>query len=211
MTEDFYEAQIRRLEDQWRAAYGEERKKILWRCFKNVQDEEFQEAVSECLATQRSFPLLKELNEAVQLARTRSAERRQQASADRMLTAATLAQLADETAKDSTREFAKACLKLTQDRAQYTAEQWAQAMDLLEQTAASVAGKCGRCMDGWTTVEKVPGYAELYRCNCSVGRSLPPELVGVKNGESWIDKVPLVPFENRAAGQVRPDRPQEKT
>lgn len=210
MNDKFFASQIARLEDQWRAAYGKERTAILWRCFQHVQDGEFQEAVSECLATQRSFPLLKELEAAVGIARTRSAERRAVAAADRMLASTNLTELAEVATKESSREFARACLKLAADRKSYTPEQWKQAMNMLEKTSGELTGTCPKCMNGYTTVEEVPGYQMLYRCSCSVGRSLPPEIVGAKNGEVVLRKIPIVPY--RAADQAQsPDRPQERT
>jgi len=71
MTKSEFDGQIGRLESQWRGGYGQERKALLWSAFQEVPVQDFIDAVSDCLASQRAAPLLEQLSSAVETAKTR--------------------------------------------------------------------------------------------------------------------------------------------
>lgn len=112
MTLQEFDRQIARLETQWRAAYGQERKSILWNAFRDVPAIDLELAVSECLAYSRAVPLLDELSKAVDTAKSRRVSSegvRGAGFADILATAA-------KKSKDADPDLVKACLKLFDDR-----------------------------------------------------------------------------------------------
>ncbi len=193
MTELQFNQQVERLEDQWRMAYGHERKAILWRVFGKTEAGEFQEAVSDCLATMRNYPLVKELSEAINGVKVRAAEGRAYDETRVADIAGFLGAAAERTANF---EFAKACVDTLEKKlhGELTPSQWQEACGLLEETAKQLEGKaCMRCERGWALVEK-NGYRSLYRCRCSAGRALPSEIVGGinKSGERVVREIPIM-------------------
>lgn len=65
MTHLEFESEMKRLEGQWKGAYGDERKRVLFRALQRTDIEVFREAISECLVTHKTFPLLNELEREV--------------------------------------------------------------------------------------------------------------------------------------------------
>jgi hypothetical protein len=70
-----FESQMQRLRNQWGNSYSDERVRLLWMAFKDVNYNDFQDAISELLMTQRGAPLLEEISKAVQLSKNRYYER----------------------------------------------------------------------------------------------------------------------------------------
>ena len=198
MNQDFFDTQLARLQDQWPNAYSDERKAILFRAFRTVPDEDFREAVTDCLATMRSFPLLPELSQACADARARSFEslRYDGMRAARGTVAGVLQDAAErgEQAKD----FSKACMEFLVKKVarKLAPADWEQACELLDTTAAQLTGLCRRCVDGFVFSTDSEGYRSLYRCTCSLGRALPPEVYGGvrKDGERVKATIPLAQF-----------------
>lgn len=61
--------EMKRLQVQWPNAYSKERMIIFFNAFKDVANFDFRDAVTHCLATCKGAPLLKELTEAIHVAR----------------------------------------------------------------------------------------------------------------------------------------------
>lgn len=118
---------------QWPNSYGNERKKLLWAAFKDVEDWQFTDAVSEALASCRAAPLIEDLTRGVQQAKDRGF-RQSVAKPVNMNEILSDAEILNTTADP---EFVKTCVKLYRDYSDglITKKQFNQGCDLLDQTA----------------------------------------------------------------------------
>lgn len=69
MEISFFEHEMKRLKEQWPNAYSKERMIIFFNAFRDVSNFDFRDAITDCLATSRSAPLLPELTVAIEKAR----------------------------------------------------------------------------------------------------------------------------------------------
>jgi len=133
MEAQVFNDQIKRLKTQWPHAYGEERIKILWAAFKDVANFDFRDAVTHCLGSSKSAPLVLELEKAVQIARNNyySSKRLEEANVMGALESAA----DNNTTADP--EFVDRCLKLLDDLYQkkITKKQFDEGCDLLDQAS----------------------------------------------------------------------------
>jgi hypothetical protein len=70
MDTNFFEDQIKRLKLQWPNSYSPERLKVFFNALRDVSNYDFRDAVTYCLANQRSAPMLSELTEAIAKAKS---------------------------------------------------------------------------------------------------------------------------------------------
>ena len=126
-----YDIEMQRLMSQWPHSYSEQRRKIFFNALRDVSNHDFREAVTQCLATCRSAPLLGELTEAVQVARTNYMQQKRMDDAARsMFDGIPETHWADK-------EFKDRCAQLLNDKLnkKITLEQFYQGCDLLDQAA----------------------------------------------------------------------------
>ena len=137
MTGSEFDAQIARLESQWRGTYGQERRALLFSAFRNVPPEDFRDAVEQCLATQRAAPLLDVLTVEVDRAKTRRMQNGYRAAGGFYETVADAA----KSNQRADREFVRACLQLLRDKLgrKLTMEQFQQGCDMLDQVADQIS------------------------------------------------------------------------
>lgn len=133
MNENEFEAQIKRLRTQWPNSYGSERMEGLWSAFKGVSSSVFGEAISDCIANQRSAPLLSELSKAVETAKVRESSFR----FDRSHSPLDAMQGAADSNKTADPEFVKACMKLLKDKldGRISHDNFLQGCNLLDEAA----------------------------------------------------------------------------
>jgi len=133
MDSSTFNDQIKRLRTQWPHAYGEERIKILWAAFKDVSNFDFRDAVSYCLGSAKSAPLVLDLEKAVQIAKNNyySSKRLEEANIMGAM------EYASENNKTADPEFVDRCLKLLDDlyNKRITKKQFDEGCDLLDQAA----------------------------------------------------------------------------
>lgn len=132
MDHVFYKQQIERLKNQWPQAYSEERMVIFYNAFRDVSNFDFRDAVTECLSTNRSAPLLPELTLAIEKARINYF---QQKRIEEEKLSRGMFGLENNGAADP--DFAKKCVELFKqfDERKITREQFDQGCDLLEQAS----------------------------------------------------------------------------
>jgi hypothetical protein len=138
METQIFNDQIKRLKSQWPNAYGDERIKILWAAFKDVANYDFRDAVTHCLGTAKSAPLVPELEKAVLIARNNYYAKQRMEEANVL---GALEQVADNnTTADP--EFVDKCLKLLDDLYQkkITKVQFDEGCNLLDQAAKLYKG-----------------------------------------------------------------------
>jgi hypothetical protein len=126
-----YDIEMQRLMSQWPHSYSEQRRKIFFNALRDVSNHDFREAVTHCLATCRSAPLLGELTEAVHVARTNYIQQKRMDDAARsMFDGIPETNWAD-------REFVDRCMQLVNDKLsnKITSKQFYQGCDLLDQAA----------------------------------------------------------------------------
>lgn len=133
MELEFYQQQINRLKSQWPNAYSTERQKILFNAFKDVANFDFRDAVTFCLGTSKSAPLVLDLEKAVMIARNNyfSQKKAEEASVMGAL------EYAAENNTSADPEFVDRCLKLLDDlyNKRITKKQFDEGCDLIDQAA----------------------------------------------------------------------------
>lgn len=77
-----FDQEIKRLLSQWPHSYGAERLALIWITFKDVSNFDFRDAITDCLCTCRSAPLIDDLSKSVQKAKNHYFERERIKSAD---------------------------------------------------------------------------------------------------------------------------------
>lgn len=132
MEISFFDVEMNRLKNQWPNAYSPERIKIFFNALRDVSNYDFREAVTHCLATCRSAPLLGELTEAIHVARTNyiQQKRAEEASMSGIFSGIPETGWADK-------EFKDKCMQLLNDKLdkKITLEEFYQGCDLLDQAA----------------------------------------------------------------------------
>lgn len=131
MTPQDFDKQMGRLKSQWGNSYGEERARILFQTFREVEANIFQDAVTECLMRYRQAPLTDEINREVEQARSRQKERAWQRS-DRSILG--VLQHAADSGKAANPDHVAACMRLVAGHgSKYSKEQFDQGVAVLEQ------------------------------------------------------------------------------
>lgn len=140
MDRENFDIEIKRLESQWPNGYGPERKLILWNAFHKEKTDVFHNAVSDCLAYQRSAPLLDELNKAIEKARTREF---QVGQTTRMQFGAQMQDLSKITTADP--DFVKMCMRHLSDfqRGKMTKKEFDVGCDNLDRLAEQLTKNRG--------------------------------------------------------------------
>jgi hypothetical protein len=139
MQESTFQTHIKRLQANWgEQNYRLERVRELWKIFQNENGDDFRDAVSDLLLTQRAAPMLPELSKAVEAAKLR----RTQLEA-RGLSGGFAGQVIDaaKANKRADPEIVKACMKLLKDKVfkRLTPEQFEQGCDLLAKVADGIS------------------------------------------------------------------------
>jgi len=133
MEISFFDFEMARLKNQWPTAYSAERIKIFYNAFRDVANFDFRDAVTHCLATCKGAPLLKELTEAIHVARNNyfTQKRIDEATAKGAL------DYAYENNTTADPEFVDKCMKLLDDlyTKKITKKEFDQGCDLLDQAA----------------------------------------------------------------------------
>ncbi len=186
MTTPVFAKQIERLRGTYgERAYPKERMSLFWLAFERVTDEVFSEAVDELIATNRSAPLLREIESAVSEAKVRDAERR------RLSGAGYLETLRDAQAKapnQQTKEFAKGCVDLVTrlTSRKISKEHFLQACDMLDLAAREMnRGFCGKCGgDGYVRALNTKQNEILHLCDCPTGMRHPNQIGPYSDGSA---------------------------
>lgn len=197
MHHQHFQAEVKRLQDQWRAAYGEERVKVFWRRYGQVAESVFTEAVDSCLANCAHAPLAEDLDREIQRSESRSRERERESRSGSGLGRADFVGVAEDAAKKSelSKELVAGGLKLLarKVRGEFSPEQWDQAMTMLSQAEAAMNPRRCQCSGGWLWAMK-DGYEWIYRCTCSAGKANGVTLYFPSDKErKWPYVVPLLP------------------
>ncbi len=176
MTNEEFTAELRRLETQWPNSYGPARRAVIFRAFEKVDVTLFRDAVNECLAAERSAPLVPELEREITSARQRGRE----ISGAFSSPAALLRAAAEHTPNH---EFTSACMKVLSDKntGKLTGEQFQQACNMLDETAERLTSSCNLCNDTGYTTQGAENY--LWRCPCSIGRARPELMYGPQRSD----------------------------
>lgn len=132
MDINFFDLEMKRLANQWPNAYSPERIKIFFNAFRDVSNFDFRDAVTHCLATCKGAPLLKELTEAIHVARNNYFQQKRITEADQRNA---FLNIGDDGTCD--REFKNKCVELYNSfmDKKITKEQFYQGCDLLDQAA----------------------------------------------------------------------------
>lgn len=202
MTFQEFDAEVRRLESQWPHGYGAERKRVLFRAFRDVLPETFRDAVSELLASSRQAPLLDEIEKACAQVSSRENERLRLGSGDED----PFALMAKAAQVSPNREFAAACMSLVSDKLSHriSPRQFDEAVTLLKQTAERLERGCWQCHgSGYMTAgDERHG---LYRCDCPLGAMRPAIAYGPRKADGTRDEI-FIPIYKRAAHASGRDR-----
>lgn len=118
---------------QWPNSYGNERKKLIWAAFKEVEDWQFTDAVTECLGSCRAAPLIEDLSKGVESAKRRGYQQELRKAVN-PLEILSDAEMLNTTADP---DFVKTCIKLLQDYQSglINKKQFDQGCNLLDETA----------------------------------------------------------------------------
>lgn len=133
MEVSLFETEMKRLKSQWPNSYSDERMKIFFNAFRDVSNSDFREAVTHCLATYKSAPLLRELTEGVISAKNNYLQKKRIEEA----TAKNILSYAYEKNTTADREFVDNCMKLFDDlyTKKITKAQFDEGCNLLDQAA----------------------------------------------------------------------------
>jgi hypothetical protein len=103
---------------------------MFWKAFQNETLEDFRDAVSELIASQRSVPLFKEISDALARTKARERERRQRDNAS-------IAYVLNPHNEQADRDFVKICMNLLRDKTlgKIGETQFEQGCGYLDQTA----------------------------------------------------------------------------
>ena len=132
MELNFFEMEMKRLQIQWPNAYSKERMIVFFNAFRDVSNFDFRDAVTHCLATCKGAPLLKELTEAIHVARNNYFQQKRIDEAN-----LNKGMFGIENNGTADPEFAKKCVELFKqfDERKITREQFGQGCDLLDQAS----------------------------------------------------------------------------
>jgi hypothetical protein len=147
---NFFEAEIKRLKDQWPTSYGIERQKMFFVALRNSHQIDFHDAVSYCLARCRTAPLLGELTEAVVKMKMHRKERERYDNSNRDRDGILAAlQGASQVNKSADPEFVLKCMRAVSDlhRKKITKKQFDSICDDLDREAEVLTRKKGTYED----------------------------------------------------------------
>ncbi|HMX98737.1 MAG TPA: hypothetical protein PK473_03110 [Nitrosomonas sp.] len=136
MELEVFQIQIKRLKETYGdKAYPEERIKVLWAQFKNVQNHEFVDTVTMLIANHRQPPMLGEIEKEIQLAINRTKDGLRDYTGPRNFQG--LLKEAEKNNKNADKEFVRACVQLLTDKLnrKYTMEQFLEGCAHLDKTA----------------------------------------------------------------------------
>lgn len=138
MDASLFDEQIKRLQSQWPTGFGSERKKELWRVFKDVPNFDFRDAVSYLLLSCRSCPLVDEIDKAVERAKLNYFQQKKMEEAKYSSVLDSL----NQNGRWADKEFVAKCEELYESLRlkKITLEQFYQGCDLLDQ-ASKMFGK----------------------------------------------------------------------
>ncbi len=143
MELSIFQAQTERLKGTYGDRnYPDERLKLFWRAFANCFATDFEDAVSECVANRRAPPMLKELGEAIESAKSRRLSYRGPGGIGDVL------RQAEASNKLANPELVRECVKLFERRhapkhgeGPLTYEQFQQGCDYLDDVAVVMGRK----------------------------------------------------------------------
>lgn len=188
VNHDEFLSEIERLRADWKNFYGPERVRVFWKAFAKESHEIFRGAVDHCIGTCRGAPMLEDLLRGIEVARRNETQARALYGIQSM----SPMQVMRDAARVNRRadpEFVAACIKTLRERldGKLTGEQFAQACDLLDETAKNVSGLSCDCVDGYVSKDDGP-YRSIYRCKCARGRARDPN-ASMKRGQETISVV----------------------
>lgn len=132
-----FNLQINRLNSQWRNAYSDERRLLLWDAFRFVDYDDFRNAMDCLLLNSRALPMFDDMDKAINRAVSKKKER---ALAHHYASFDSIFSEAVDKANPESKAFAKECLALLRDKqtGRITREQFFEGCSLLDTAAKAI-------------------------------------------------------------------------
>ncbi len=167
MDSNIFKTQIARLEREWKYAFGDEKKKLIWEALAEFEDEFMVDACNEFLSNRRSPPVLNDFYSYKDDFNRRKAFSRSLKDTDFQT------YLRNRVNSATNPEFARLCCELVDQRmgGKITLKQLFEATYELERSVKK-NHTCNKCDDSGIIFASKDKYEYTFSCDCSTGKRI---------------------------------------